>query len=118
MFSRGQQSAFQVPKQNIYTIASISHREHRPICLVKTQSVFARNFVGDWWTKFRDIVGGKSGPYTHLTEDLTDELINGLCEEAEAVSANGLIDVNISLTNMRGKFIVGVATATATQFQT
>ncbi len=71
--------------------------------LVTAKNVRAVNVIRDFFTSFRDFFGGRSGSYQEVMDNIQDEVIQEISQEAEAVGANAIIGFTLDFDNVGSK---------------
>jgi len=71
--------------------------------LVIARNVRAVNIVRDFFTGFRDIIGGRSGAYQKVMQSMQDEVIEEAKEEARRLGANAIVGLQLDYDNIRSK---------------
>ena len=79
----------------------IKIREYRGIVIAR--NVRAINIVRDIFTKFRDIVGGRSGAYQEVMKQMQDDVIAEAKQEARRLGANAIVGFSLDYDNIGAK---------------
>ncbi len=79
--------------------------------IVIARNVRAMNIVRDFFTKFRDIFGGRSESYQSVMKEMQDEVMTEIKEEARKLGANAIIGFTLDYDNIgsKGKSLLMVA---------
>ncbi len=88
----------------IYTtpiIEGIQIREYKG--LVTAKNVRAINVIRDFFTSFRDFFGGRSGSYQGIMDEMQQEVIYEISQEAEKLGANAIIGFSLDFDNIGSK---------------
>lgn len=64
--------------------------------IVRGNTVRARNLGKDILAAFKNIVGGEIEEYTKLMAESREQAVDRMIEEAKAVGANAIVDVDFS----------------------
>ena len=86
---------------NTDRIAHYSIKEY--IGLVTANQVIGANLFADLFAGFTDIVGGNSGAYRKRLDDLYEDVMSQLSEEAEDMGANAVVGFRIDFEEVAGK---------------
>jgi uncharacterized protein YbjQ (UPF0145 family) len=84
--------------------------------LVTAKNVRAVNLFRDIFTSFRDVVGGRSGSYQQIMDEIQQEVIAEITQEAVKMGANAIIGFNLDFDNVGSKnksLIMAFASGTA-----
>jgi len=71
--------------------------------LVTAKNVRAVNVVRDFFTFFRDFVGGRSGSYQEVMDNIQREVIEEISQEAQKLGANAIIGFHLDFDNVGSK---------------
>ncbi len=71
--------------------------------LVTAKNVRAINLFRDFFTGFRDVVGGRSGSYQSVMKDMEDEVVREITDEAGKLGANAIVGFRIDFENIGSK---------------
>lgn len=71
--------------------------------LVTAKNVRAVNIIRDLFTSFRDIFGGRSESYQEIMEEMQNEVIREIKEEARRRGANAIIGFQLDFENIGSK---------------
>lgn len=85
---------------------------------VSVRNVRAINIFRDFFTSFRDVVGGRSQSYENLMKNMEKEVLIELQKKAEEMQANAIIAVHVDFDNISSKgksLIMCYANGTAIQ---
>ena len=84
--------------------------------LTIARSVRAVDVVRDFFTSFRDFVGGRSRSYQEVVDEMQYEILDELKQQARHLGANAIIGFRIDFDNIGSKgksLMMGVGTGTA-----
>ncbi|MHA2799813.1 YbjQ family protein [Vibrio harveyi] len=70
--------------------------------IVTSSVVSGTNIFRDIFAGFRDVIGGKSQSYTNKIEDIKQEALEGLKEQAMYRSCNAILGVSIDVDEISG----------------
>ncbi len=70
---------------------------------VSVRNVRAINIFRDFFTSFRDVIGGRSLSYETLMKNMEKEVLLELQEKAKEMHANGVIAVDVDFDNISSK---------------
>jgi len=79
---------------NIEVIPTKRVVEH--LGLVQGSTVRAKHAGKDLMAGLKNIFGGELGGYTELLQESREEAINRMCQQAEAIGANAVVNVRFS----------------------
>jgi len=71
--------------------------------IVITRNVRAVNIIRDFFTKFRDIFGGRSASYQDVMKAMQDDVIAEAKEEARKLGANAIVGFSLDYDNVGSK---------------
>jgi len=89
-------------------------REYRGLTIAR--SVRAVDIVRDFFTSFRDFVGGRSGAYQEIMDEMQHEILDEIKEQARQLGGNAIIGFRIDFDNIGSKgksLLMGIGTGTA-----
>ncbi|HLR34504.1 MAG TPA: YbjQ family protein [Tissierellales bacterium] len=76
--------------------------------------VFSKHFGKDLGAAFKNLAGGELKGYTEMIEDAKNQALERLQREADALEADGVLNVQYAITNMQqGSALVVMVTGTA-----
>ena len=76
-------------------------KEYRGLTIAK--SVRAVDIVRDFFTSFRDFVGGRSASYQEIMDEMQQEILEEIKEQARQMGANAIIGFRIDFDNIGSK---------------
>jgi len=79
----------------------IKIREYKGIVIVR--NVRAINIVRDFFTSFRDIIGGRSRSFQEVMKSMQDDVIAEAKEEARKLGANAIVAFALDYDNIGSK---------------
>lgn len=71
--------------------------------LVSSKIVIGANFFADFFASFTDVFGGRSGAYQSRLNEIYDDAIKQVSEEARKKRANGIIALSVDFDEISGK---------------
>ena len=71
--------------------------------LVRGNTIRARHIGRDIMAGLRNIVGGEVGEYTKLMAESREQAIDRMIEEAQKLSANAVVGIRFSTTEVMGR---------------
>ena len=83
---------------------------------VVIRNVRAVNIIRDFFTRFRDIFGGRSGSYQEVIDDMYRELLTEMRQQAELMGATAVIGLRVDFESIGAKrksLIMATAQGTA-----
>lgn len=72
----------------------------RHLGLVQGSTVRAKNVGRDVMAGFKNLFGGELKGYTELLQDSRENAVERLCEEAESIGANAVINVRFTTSEI------------------
>ena len=102
-------------------ITTTMHVENRPVQeykgVVFGEVVEGRNFVKDFMSGIRDIVGGRSGSYEDSLMKARQAALDEMAKRAKDLGANGVIGVSFEYNTLgqNGGMLMITCTGTATK---
>ena len=79
----------------------IKIREYRGMVIVR--NVRAINIIRDFFTRFRDIFGGRSESYQDVMKEMQDDVLTEVKEEANRLGANEIVGFTLDYDNIGSK---------------
>lgn len=70
---------------------------------ITARNVRAVNFVRDFFTSFRDIFGGRSESYQEVMEEMQNDVIREIWDEAVGAGGNAIIGFSMNFDNIGSK---------------
>ena len=70
---------------------------------VTAKNVRAINLFRDFFTGFRDVVGGRSQSYQNVMGDMENEVVGEIAREAQRLGANAVVGFRIDFENIGSK---------------
>ncbi len=96
---------------NIETISGGKIHEH---CgLVQDSTIWARNIGRDIMAGFKSIAGGELKGYTELLQEYRNQALKRICQQAEALGANTVINIRIVTSSVTAGATENVCYGTA-----
>lgn len=71
--------------------------------LVTAKNVRAINLIRDFFTVFRDLVGGRSSSYQQVMDEIQSEVIAELSAQASALGANAILGFQLDFESIGSK---------------
>lgn len=75
------------------TIEGQTIREYKGV--VTGETIIGANFVKDFMTSIRDVIGGRSGSYEKVLEEARDTSMNEMQDRAYRLGANAIVGIDI-----------------------
>ena len=88
--------------------------------LVLARNVRAMNIIRDIGTAFRDFVGGRSGAYEEVMQQMQDETVVEICQKVAEKGGNAIVGFQLDFDNIGSKdksLLMAFATGTAVEIQ-
>ena len=63
--------------------------------VVTGETIIGANFVRDFFSGIRDIIGGRSGAYEKVLREAKDTALDEMAQEAKQLGANAVIGISI-----------------------
>ena len=79
----------------------IKIKEYKGIVIAR--NVRAINIVRDFFTSFRDIIGGRSGSYQEVMKAMQADVIAEAKQEAKKLGANAIVGFSLDYDNIGSK---------------
>lgn len=76
-------------------------REYKGMVIVR--NVRAINIIRDFFTRFRDIFGGRSESYQDVMREMQDDVLAEAKEEARRLGANAIVGFSLDYDNIGSK---------------
>ncbi len=70
---------------------------------VAARNVRAINIVRDFFTSFRDMVGGRSASYQVVMQEMQDEAVAEIKRQASELGANAVVGLSLDFENIGSK---------------
>jgi uncharacterized protein YbjQ (UPF0145 family) len=83
---------------NIETIPGKKVQEHYG--LVQGSTIRAKHFGRDLMAGFKNIVGGELKGYTELLQESRNQALERMCQQAEELGANAVINVRLATSSV------------------
>ena len=93
------------------------HETIQVLCLVKGNSIRARNISKDILAKIRTIFGGELIEYTKLLDETREQAMDRIISEAEKIGADGIVGFRISTSMIMNGASEFLAYGTAVKLQ-
>ena len=71
--------------------------------LVTAKNARSINIFRDFFTAFRDVVGGRSQSYQNVMQDMENEVIEEIKREAQKLGANAIVGFRLDFENIGSK---------------
>ena len=68
-------------------------REYKGV--VTGETIIGANFVKDFFSGIRDVVGGRSGSYERVLREAKDTSMNEMVDRARGMGANAIVGIDI-----------------------
>ena len=83
--------------------------------VVTGETIIGANFVKDFLTGIRDVIGGRSGSYERVLREAKDTAMREMEERAARIGANAVIGIDIDYETMgqNGSMIMVTCSGTA-----
>ena len=100
-------------------LSTTSVIEGRPVReylgVVTGETIIGANFVKDFLTGIRDVIGGRSGSYERVLREAKDTAMREMEERAARIGANAVIGIDIDYETMgqNGSMIMVTCSGTA-----
>ena len=88
-------------------------REYRGI--ISAETIIGANFVKDFFARFTDVFGGRSGSYERVLREGKEAALAELTKEAQRLGANAVVGVKLDYETVgrSGSMLMVVASGTA-----
>ncbi|MFW6104287.1 MAG: YbjQ family protein [Candidatus Bipolaricaulota bacterium] len=102
----------------LYTTSEVVGEEiDQTLGLVRGNTIRARNLGRDILAGLRNLVGGEIKDYTVMLSDARDEALSRMIEEAEALDADGIVEIRFTTSQTMGGAAEILAYGTAVKFE-
>lgn len=101
----------------ITNLPDIKNRDYDILGLVEGTAVFAKHLGKDLMAGFKNMAGGELKAYTEMIDDAKKIALDRLIVEAGNIGADGVLNVQYSITNLQGgSSLVVIALGTGVKF--